>query len=73
MVISTNQNPTIYRNLYENTGPGHIGGCFRINDPGTGELLQKGVSGIREAGRLVMGKGRDRGQAGQGRGWHGQG
>ena len=22
MVISTNQNPTIYRNLYENTGPG---------------------------------------------------
>ena len=25
MVISTNQNYTIYRNLYENTGPGHDG------------------------------------------------
>ena len=25
MAISNNQKPTIYRNLYENTGPGHIG------------------------------------------------
>ena len=24
MAISTNQKPTIYRNLYENTGPAHL-------------------------------------------------
>ena len=24
MAISTNQKPTIYRNLYENTGPGYL-------------------------------------------------
>ena len=28
MAISTNQKPTIYRNLYENTGPGEAQGAY---------------------------------------------
>ena len=31
MAISTNQKPTIYRNLYENTGPGRDGHLGQSN------------------------------------------
>ena len=48
MAISTNQKPTICRNLYENTGPG--GGLSTCDCPGTSAYLPavgEGGAGLR--------------------------